>query len=285
MKTNYILIGLAIFCFVLLLCLAGLAYFYWAIYQERGELKLVIGKLEAELSVASTTIASTTANWQLEKERTDQLASQVSNLAVSVNTLDKLSKTDRELLKKYSRVYFLSEHFTPDRLATITPMYLYPDRKDLKIHANVQVYLERMLSEASNTGQKIFISSAYRSFGEQTTLKNGYKVSYGSGANKFSADQGYSEHQLGTAVDLSLTNLSPSSLKFGETEAYKWLNQNAHRYGFVLSYPKGNEYYQFEPWHWRFVGVALASKLHEEGKYFYDYPQRLIDTYLVNIFD
>ena len=69
------------------------------------------------------------------------------------------------------------------------------------------------------------------------------------------------------------------------TPAYQWMTDNAHKYGFVLSYPKDNSYYVYEPWHWRFVGVKLATDLHNQGKNFYDLDQRVIDTYLVNIFD
>jgi len=72
---------------------------------------------------------------------------------------------------------------------------------------------------------------------------------------------------------------------FENTEAYTWLQENAYKYGFVLSYPKGNGYYVFEPWHWRFVGKDLAIKLHREDKNFYDLDQRQIDEYLVSIFD
>jgi LAS superfamily LD-carboxypeptidase LdcB len=60
---------------------------------------------------------------------------------------------------------------------------------------------------------------------------------------------------------------------------------NAYRFGFVLSYPKGNAYYIYEPWHFRFVGVKLATYLHDRGLHFYDIDQKEIDQYLVSIFD
>jgi len=63
------------------------------------------------------------------------------------------------------------------------------------------------------------------------------------------------------------------------------LNEYAHEYGFVLSYAEGNSYFMFEPWHWRFVGVELATRLKNEGKKFYDLDQREINQYLVKIFD
>ena len=133
------------------------------------------------------------------------------------------------------------------------------------------------------------IASAYRSFGYQGTLKSDYKTTFGSGANAFSADQGYSEHQLGTAVDVTTTkigdNFSSATKGFDGSDGYKWLAENAYKYGFVLSYPKGNTYYVYEPWHWRFVGVALATRLHNEKKNFYDLDQREIDGYLALMFD
>jgi len=60
---------------------------------------------------------------------------------------------------------------------------------------------------------------------------------------------------------------------------------NAHKYGFTLSYPEGNQYYVFEPWHWRFVGEDLARDLKRDERHFYDLDQRAIDGYLLEIFD
>ncbi|MDO8660010.1 MAG: M15 family metallopeptidase, partial [Candidatus Parcubacteria bacterium] len=99
------------------------------------------------------------------------------------------------------------------------------------------------------------------------------------------ADQGYSEHQLGTTVDFTTPKIGGSFEKIDKEPAYQWLLENAHRYGFILSYPEGNSYYQFEPWHWRFVGVNLAIELKKQNINFYDMPQREIDTYLISIFD
>jgi D-alanyl-D-alanine carboxypeptidase len=72
---------------------------------------------------------------------------------------------------------------------------------------------------------------------------------------------------------------------FDKTQGFTWLKEHAHEYGFILSYPKGNGHFIFEPWHWRYVGVELATRLHAEGKTFYDLDQRLIDTYLISFND
>ena len=155
----------------------------------------------------------------------------------------------------------------------------------MQIHAKVLPNLVNLLSVAQKDGMDLKIISAYRSFGEQSILKGAYTVNYGSGANTFSADQGYSEHQLGTTIDFTTTSIGASFSGFSKTKEYEWLVQNAYKYGFIISYSKDNTYYQFEPWHWRFVGKSLAKRLYEEKQNFYDLEQRIIDSYLINIFD
>lgn len=210
---------------------------------------------------------------------------EVTSLSTSVGTLEKLSETDPELLKKYSKVYFLSEHYAPERLAAIDPFYLYYETRPESVHYQVWPPLRNLLAEAHAAGVKLYVVSGYRSFDEQAGLKTAYTVTYGSGANAFSADQGYSEHQLGTAVDFITTGIGGELEGFGATGAYQWLLSNAHRYGFVLSYPPNNAYYVFEPWHWRYVGVELATDLKNQGKFFYDLDQRVIDEYLISLFE
>lgn len=277
-------VGLA----VIILLLAGFAYGGF----EYSNLKKGLVMTESEL-------ADTTARFNALQEERDYIyenllseqaknslfENQIKEIAGTVGTLDKLSKTDKELLQKYSRVYFLNEHYVPESLATVTPQYVFEEGRAAEVHSKVLPFLEEMLKEAEAQGLPIRIVSAYRSFAEQVSLKGKYLVTYGSGANRFSADQGYSEHQLGTTVDLTTVKLGANFTQFGETEAFKWLRENAYKYGFILSYPENNSYYQYEPWHWRYVGKKLALRLHNEGESFYDVDQRVIDNYLISIFD
>ncbi len=271
---------------VLAVVFAGVgSYFY---YQLKGEnLKLTQEKngLQKQLAVLQNNLATTTSALQDEQAKTTSFADQLNNLAGTVGTLDKLSKTDRELLKKYSKIYFLNENYVPANLATITPMYLFNPNKPAQFHAGAWSKLVSLMTSAYSVGINLKIDSAYRSFGTQSSLKANYKLTYGTGANKFSADQGYSEHQLGTAVDFISASSTTLSINFASSTAGMWLSTNAYKYGLILSYPKNNAYYQYEPWHWRYVGVALATLLHNENKHFYDLPQRTIDQYLINIFD
>lgn len=289
--------------FVLLLAVAGATgYFIYSFSREIASIKTDLAFIKTDAASSAAILDEKIKNLQADTAKTSQELSQnlqtqqsqsnslqqtLSGLAGTVGTLEKLSKTDRELLQKYSKVYFLNENYVPVQLSDIDQKYLQNKDIDLKFHTVVMPFLTKMLDSAdANASSIIQVVSAYRSFGTQSALKKSYLVTYGKGANAFSADQGYSEHQLGTAVDLTSLDLDPTlDIKFESTPAFAWLTNNAYRYGFILSYPKNNAYYQYEPWHWRFVGVALATKLHNENKYFYDLDQREIDTYLAAIFD
>ncbi|MEK7180885.1 MAG: M15 family metallopeptidase [Patescibacteria group bacterium] len=271
------------------------------------ELNFINQSLKAKLAGSELRLSITDKNLSLvEKEKSDLteallneqskntlfegqisgLSGMVGQLSGTVGVLKKLSQTDPELLKKYSKVYFLSEHYIPSKLGVIPDEYLYKKGELEQIHADALSFFKKMMESAKQDSITLEVVSAYRSFGDQASVKTGYKVTYGAGsANQFSADQGYSEHQLGTAIDFTTPELKVPLSGFSKTTAYKWLEENAYRFGYVISYPLTNSYYQFEPWHWRFVGVALATKLHDNNEYLYDMPQRDIDQHLVNIFD
>ena len=220
-----------------------------------------------------------------EQKKNGDFENQIGEISNAVGNLQKLNKTDKELLQKYSKVYFLNENYIPETLSNISQDLLADPSRNLEFHTKALPYLQKLITSSRNAGMHLLVASAYRSFGAQSALKSTYKLTYGTGANKFSADQGYSEHQLGTTVDLSTQSLAPEIVGFEKTPEYQWLLENAYLYGFILSYPKGNTYYQFEPWHFRFVGVKLATDLHDTNKNFYDLDQRVIDGYLLNIFD
>ncbi len=240
--------------------------------------------LASDLTVSRHENASLTDALRGAQGENSQFADQINNIASTVGTLQKLSKTDPELLKKYSKVYFLNENYIPATLTDIPSEY-NSDGRTHSTHTQVLPHLVQMINDAASSSLTIKVVSAYRSFKEQAALKSNYKLTYGSGANKFSADQGYSEHQLGTAVDLTTPKMGGGLVGFDKTPEYEWLITNAYKYGFIISYPKENSYYQFEPWHWRYIGVTLANNLHDENKFFYSLNQREIDSYLVHIFD
>ncbi|HEY4487835.1 MAG TPA: M15 family metallopeptidase [Candidatus Paceibacterota bacterium] len=267
----------------------------WYGYERYIALSTRVDILEADIATTThrlqrgidethTTLSSALEE---EQEKARKLQTQFGTISDTVDVLDKLRTLDGQLLKKYSKVYFLNENYMPEELATIPKEFTYSDNREYTIHTDVLPFLINLLEDAKEEGVELFVNSAYRSFDEQAALKGQYSVVYGAGtANQFSADQGYSEHQLGTTIDFMTTGLNGQLLQsFDATPAYVWLQQNAYRFGFILSYPKGNAYYMYEPWHWRFVGQDLARTVHRDNKNFYDLDQRDIDTYLANIFD
>jgi zinc D-Ala-D-Ala carboxypeptidase len=259
-------------------------------YLRLNELSAQVDELNFRLSSTTDQFAiridhaTSTLSDQIKLAQ-QKVQTQFGSITGTVTTLEKLSQTDRELLAKYSKVFFLSDNYAPARLAEIPLDYRYNEKISMQVIPEVLPSLKKMLDQAREDDVELYVQSAYRSFTEQTVIKDAYTFSYGAGtANTFSADQGYSEHQLGTTIDLISTGTKGKLEGFDKTPAFAWVKANAHKYGFVLSYPKNNGYYVYEPWHWRFVGVKLATYLHEEEKYFYELDQRTIDTYLATMF-
>lgn len=284
-RAAYWITALAILFIAAALVSAGLIHAKTKLDRKTAELEQKLKATEQDLSLAIEKNDYLEGELALEKNKNSDFEEQIENIASTVGDLEKLSKTDQELLQKYSRVYFLNEHYSPDDVKEIPENFLYRTEKAEYFHSKAWPFLEELFEDAMDDGVDLKVISGYRSFNTQASVKSGYTVTYGSGANQFSADQGYSEHQLGTALDLTDKTVGATFTGFEKTTAYEWLVKNAHKHGFILSYPKNNSYYQFEPWHWRFVGVKLARNLHREGKFFYDLDQREIDKYLIDIFD
>ena len=257
-----------------------------------------LSERDAHIKDLETTVASTSETLRLTEEaranlesrladketEVGHLSSQVEKISGTVGILDKLAKVDKELLIKYSKIYFLNENYKPAKITQIDQKYSAVT-SDQYLESHVYAHLTDMIDDAKSDGVDISVRSAYRSFDSQKNLKSAYTVRYGTGANTFSADQGYSEHQLGTAIDFTSSENNDQLAGFDTTKAYAWLQKHAYKYGFIISYPKGNAYYIYEAWHWRFVGKRLASDLHSDNKNFYDLDQREINKYLVDLFD
>ncbi len=256
-----------------------------ALLTEQNIANTTITELTTRLAALTTELEDAEDDLRKEKNINDNFEDQIKEISGTIGILDKLSKTDEELLQKYSRTYFLNENFVPMKLKKVDQDYILPGKKDQYFHGDAVNFLTDMIDEAKSDGLDLKIVSAYRSFDEQADLKGQFTQVYGTGSNAFSADQGYSEHQLGTTVDLTNPTVGGAYVSFKETPEYQWLLTHAQRYGFILSYPEGNSFYMYEPWHWRFVGVDLAGDLHRADATLYDWDQRKIDEYLVSIFD
>jgi D-alanyl-D-alanine carboxypeptidase len=131
--------------------------------------------------------------------------------------------------------------------------------------------LKVMFEAALEAGVELWFHSGYRSYASQKLLYENYVVRYGQQqADIFSAKPGHSEHQSGLAIDITSPSSSgPFAIAFGDSVEGKWVARHAHEFGFVVRYPKDKTEitgYMYEPWHLRYVGINLATKLYNEGK-------------------
>jgi zinc D-Ala-D-Ala carboxypeptidase len=130
----------------------------------------------------------------------------------------------------------------------------------LKLRSTALPKFQAMTAAAKAAGVKLHTISAFRSIADQEKIFFEIKAQRKQGAEKraeVSAPPRHSEHHTGYAVDLGDANNSAMDLKpeFETTAAFKWLQANAARYSFEMSFPKGNlQGVSYEPWHWRYVG-------------------------------
>jgi LAS superfamily LD-carboxypeptidase LdcB len=155
-----------------------------------------------------------------------------------------------------------------------------------RLRRTAAVAFRRMQAEAATAGHTLVPVSAYRSRGRQARTHETWvrrRQEKRSGAisreqvvievDEFSARAGHSEHQLGTTVDVSVPGQQPFNSggrpsAFAMSCAGKWVRDHAHRFGFTMSYPHGREAitcFQPEPWHFRYVGVTLATEFFDRG--------------------
>jgi len=174
---------------------------------------------------------------------------------------------------------YLPENYVPEDLVTLTdvPTVLSnPEVNQLRIAAYEA--LKELFTAAKEEGYELHARSGYRSYYTQASLYASYVENYGkAAADKYSAKPGQSEHQTGLSMDITCEAMNYKlDTTFGDTEEGKWVAENAHRYGFIIRYPKDKEEitgYAYEPWHIRYLGDDLAEKVYESGLTLEEYFQ------------
>lgn len=178
------------------------------------------------------------------------------------------------LLILISKKYFLPPEYEPYDLIEVNtenfPNLAYFDQ--IFVSKSIQKELNRMVNDALANGYHLAITSGYRSFSHQEEIFYYWVNIIGEDeAIKLAAKPGYSQHQQGTAVDLTIFQYD-SYLSWQDFENHPgsdWLVENSWKYGFVLSYPPGNEQiskFSSEKWHYRYIGVDNAKEFHESGR-------------------
>ncbi len=173
------------------------------------------------------------------------------------------------LVNKYHK---LDENYEPSDLTIIDSKYASGTQK---LRKEAKIKFEEMASDMAKENLKIYAGSTYRSYTYQKGLYDRYVKKDGfAAAETYSARSGYSEHQLGLAVDI--VNGKWDYLSENDKE-YDYLVKNSYKYGFILRYPRGSEYvtgYMFEDWHFRYLGIELATKVFNSGLTYDEYIAR-----------
>lgn len=142
---------------------------------------------------------------------------------------------------------------------------------EMQLRDEAATAAESIATAAKKEGINLMLVSGYRSYSDQQAVYQSFVAQDGQAkADATSARPGHSEHQTGLAVDFGNGDRSCElEACFGETPAGKWLAAHAADYGFVLRYANGTQNvvgYEYEPWHFRYVGTDLAKEVNKSGK-------------------
>jgi LAS superfamily LD-carboxypeptidase LdcB len=187
------------------------------------------------------------AEYFIRVDPRNHLSAQIKNIPVGEEAVDRDSA--------------LPLDYAPDDLTQLERQYTL-DTREHRVRKEVADAFVRMADDAAKKGLHLKVFSGYRDFDHQKKLYLEALAKNGPKQNGVAAP-GYSEHQLGTTVDVSNTDRhTVLSGRFGETPEGRWLHENADRFGFRNSYTNENTEqvgYKPEPWHLRYVGARAAA--------------------------
>jgi D-alanyl-D-alanine carboxypeptidase len=197
-----------------------------------------------------------------------------------IDVSDCLDQILSEHLILANKTHALSSDHVPEALTTLRcPV---AENRSFELSEDAAIALEAMMRAMEADGiEDVYVTSAYRTYAYQQTLYEGYvkkHMSQGMSraeaereASTYSSRPGESEHQTGLCIDFTSKSMHGQlNEAFENTAAFTWLSENAYQYGFILRYPKSDEQiaitgYDYEPWHYRFVGRFAATEIHMGG--------------------
>lgn len=206
-----------------------------------------------------------------DKNITDVVA--LVNVGANNDWYTNTKKTDlsKGILMLTNKFYSLDNSYNSDDMVKISNTYSFGNEQMLTSET-FDAFLN-MWNAAKKEGLNLIINSSYRSYEDQEEVYEYYKQTLGEEeADKRAARPGFSEHQTGMAIDIQTYGSRAST--FEEFDEFKWLSENAHKFGFILRYPKDKEYltgYEYESWHYRYVGVEAATYIYENNITFDEY--------------
>ena len=186
------------------------------------------------------------------------------------------SDLNKDVLVLVNKYYKLPSDYVPQNLLKVSASYGYEGNI---VRSDVLESFINMAEAAKNEDIVLIINSSYRSYDDQEDIWQYRKANSGQKkADQYAARAGHSEHQSGLAIDIAQFNSKEQD--FENTPAFTWLTNHAHEYGFILRYPKDKEDitgYEYESWHYRYVGIETATKIHEENITFDEYYAYYLD--------
>jgi zinc D-Ala-D-Ala carboxypeptidase len=185
-----------------------------------------------------------------------------------------------DVLLRATRDDALPDGYRPGDLVSAATRGL-PTSGDQLIRALIVDDTRALIANAANGGLELYVGSGFRSQAYQASVFSAQVARWGDSdtANRYSARAGHSQHQLGTTIDFTV-----SFRAFRDSPAPTWLRENAHRFGFILPYTAAaaeRTGYVDEPWHARWVGTALASRLQSVG--YQDWTDRDADDAVAQV--
>lgn len=213
-------------------------------------------------------------NTKVDYSRVVSLVNVGANNDPYTNT--KETDMDKEFAILVNKYTYLPENYAPDDIVEMSNWYAYPNNS---IRQEVYDAFKEMSAAAQEDGYTLIVNSSYRTSEEQKEIYEDYEDSRGKEyADTYAARPDFSEHQTGLSLDVFSPGANMSN--FADTETFKWLSENCYKYGFILRYPEGKEEitgYNYEAWHYRYVGKDLAKKVYDSGLTYDEYYAYYLD--------
>lgn len=210
--------------------------------------------------------------------------SNLTDIVAKVNTKASLgwyktiadTDTSKGELMLVNKFYKLSETYVPSDLVDVSLSYAYEGKQVSKVMYDS---LTNMLDAAKESGYNLVVSQGYRSYADQEEAYNNIEASSGVDyADKVAARPGHSEYQTGLSVVVKPLYTEGSDME--NSPEHTWILENAHKYGFILRYPKDKENitgFSYDAWRLRYVGSNTARIIHNENITFDEYYEYYIN--------
>ncbi len=201
----------------------------------------------------------------------------IVNVNASAGWYNETYKTNTKdnYLTIVNKFYYLDESYKRDDIKPISLQMAYANQSASEIvienFKNMRTDIEQQL------GVHLMVNSSYRSYKDQKAIYDDFKKISLKYADSYAARPGHSEHQTGLSIDITSLEhpyINNTENSFDQSEEYEWLKNNCHKYGFILRYPKDKEHitgYNTESWHFRYVGVEVATQIYKEKITFDEY--------------